>query len=78
MAGTSTEFWVYLFDIRGQLLDVQYYFDESAPSDRTDFYFQKDAGTTPPGVYKWLMEFHNAFDHYFITPIQTFEVVEAL
>jgi hypothetical protein len=78
MTGTSVEFWVYLFDIRGQLLDVQYYFDGSISSDRTDFFILKDAGTTPPGVYKWLMELHDAFDHYFITPIQTFEVVGAL
>lgn len=78
IAGTSIEFWVYLFDIRGQLLTVGYYFDESAISDRTAFYLQKDAGTTPPGFYKWLMEFHDAFGNYFITPIQTFEVVEAL
>jgi len=78
MAGNSVEFWVYLFDIRGQLLTVGYYYDASAPSDKTAFYLQKDAGTTPPGFYKWLMEFHDAFGNYFITPIQTFQVVGVL
>lgn len=77
IAGTSVEFWVYLFDIRGQLLTVGYYFDDSASSDETAFYLRKNAGTTPPGFYKWLMEFHDVFGNYFITPIQTFEVVGA-
>lgn len=78
MAGTSVEFWVYLFDTRGQLLSIGYDFDNSITSDRTAFYLRKNAGTTPPGFYKWLMEFHDVFGNYFITPIQTFEVVEAL
>lgn len=77
MAGTSVEFWVYLFDTRGQLLSVGYNFDDSITSDKTAFYLRKNAGTTPPGFYKWLMELHDAFGNYFVTPIQTIEVVGA-
>lgn len=76
MAGTSVEFWVYLFDTRGQLLTFGYGFDNGISSDRTAFYLRMNAGT-PPGFYKWLMEFHDDFGNYFITPIQTFEVVGA-
>ena len=77
MAGTTIELWVYLFDIRGQLLTIGHDFDNGITSDRTAFYLRRNAGTTPPGVYKWLMEFHDDFGNYFITPIQTIEVVGA-
>ena len=75
LAGTTANLQLYLFDSKGRLVAGGFFVSNVvAPSDRTDFFIQVDAGSLPLGQLKWVMAIFDAFGRPFVTPFQVLEV----
>ena len=75
LAGTTASLQLFLFDPKGQLTVGGFFFNGvAAPSDRTGFFLQRNAGTLPARRYKWLMVIFDVFGNAFITPFQAVDV----
>ncbi|MDD5560026.1 hypothetical protein [Candidatus Methylomirabilis sp.] len=75
LTGTAVNLQLYLFDSKGRLVAGGFFVGGvMAPSDRTDFFIQIDAGSLAPGRFKWLMVIYDAFGNTFVTPFQGVDV----
>ncbi len=75
LAGTTANLQLFLFDPRGQLAAGGFFANGvSAPSDRTGFFLELDAGALPTGRFKWLMVISDTFGRAFVTPFQALDI----
>ncbi len=71
LAGTTANLQLYIFDPKGRSIGGFLFANGVlAPSDRTGFFIQLDAGSVPAGQFNWAMLISDAFGNAFVTPFQ--------
>jgi len=71
LAGTTANLQLFLFDPKGRLAVGGFFVNGvAAPSNRTGFFIQLSAGSTPAGRFTWLMVIFDAFGNTLPTPFQ--------
>jgi len=75
LAGTTANLQLFLFDPKGRLAVGGFFVNGIvAPSNRTGFFIQLNAGSLPAGRFTWLMVIFDAFGNAFVTPFQALHV----
>jgi hypothetical protein len=71
LAGTTASLQLYIFDPKGRSIGGFFFVNGVlAPSDRTGFFIQVNAGSVPAGQFNWVMLISDAFGNAFVTPFQ--------
>jgi hypothetical protein len=75
LAGTTANLQLFVFDPKGRLAVGGFFVNgAAAPSDRTGFFIQLNAGSLPAGRFSWLMVIFDAFGNTFVSPFQALQV----